>query len=369
MDKHPGKTRASGKADDAKVESFSQIITMKDISVRAGVSIGTVDRALHGRGRISEETRKRVLQIADELKYQRNSFARALSVHNTIRILAIYPLEPVRYMENFSNGFREAMESLSGFGLQLDVLRPKTLRPDDFLTITRDLDIRPYDGILINAGGPRLDPFIDQAIAQKKLVATFNSDTPTSRRMFFCGEDHWAAGALSGELIARMIRGEGRVRLFSGSFSVHALQERTRGFVDFLRSDYPEVKVVSNISHEDSMDMRMERAEQVLFDGPLPDAVFCNNAIGTYPVCHLVEKYHVRPQPVIVGYDEDQALEQMLQKGICTALLYQNPRLQAHNALKYMFNCLYEHQPVPSPEKCLIVPTIILRNNIGVCHL
>ena len=35
------------------------------IAEMANVSIGTVDRALHGRGGIKEATRKRILQIAD----------------------------------------------------------------------------------------------------------------------------------------------------------------------------------------------------------------------------------------------------------------------------------------------------------------
>ena len=119
---------------DAQMEIFSRTVTMKDISERAGVSIGTVDRALHNRGRISEETKRHILQIADELKYQRNNFARALSVHNRVNILAIYPLEPVQYMNNFSRGFQSTLDKLSDYGLRLDILRPRTL---DLLTFLR----------------------------------------------------------------------------------------------------------------------------------------------------------------------------------------------------------------------------------------
>ena len=45
----------------------------------ANVSIGTVDRALHGRGGIKEATRKRILQIAEQIGYSPNLAARALS--------------------------------------------------------------------------------------------------------------------------------------------------------------------------------------------------------------------------------------------------------------------------------------------------
>lgn len=353
---------------DSQLEVFSRTVTMKDISERAGVSIGTVDRALHNRGRISEETKRHVLKIADELKYQRNNFARALSVHNRVNILAIYPMEPKHYTDNFSRGFQSTLDKLSDYGLRLNVLRPKTLEPLDFLESVKNLDISEYDGILINAGGALVNPFINEAVRQNKLVATFNSDTPTSKRQFFCGEDHWAAGALSAELIAKMLRGKGTIKLFSGSFSVYALQERTKGFTDTIDYEYPDIEIIANISHEDDKENCMERAEKFLFEGAMPDAIFCNNAIGAYPICSILEKYKVNPYPIVVGYDDDQALEVMLRKGICTALMYQNPKRQASTALEYMFHCLYNHQPIPTIEKCLIVPSIVMAKNIGICR-
>src|SRR5439155_26554410 len=49
------------------------------IAELANVSIGTVDRALHGRPGINEETRQRILQVARQVGYTPNLAARALS--------------------------------------------------------------------------------------------------------------------------------------------------------------------------------------------------------------------------------------------------------------------------------------------------
>ena len=43
--------------------------TIQRIAELAGVSRGTVDRAINGRGRVNEETAARISQIADELGY------------------------------------------------------------------------------------------------------------------------------------------------------------------------------------------------------------------------------------------------------------------------------------------------------------
>ena len=53
--------------------------TIKDIAERAGVSKGAVSYALNGRPGVSDETRDRILAIADELGWYPNRAARALS--------------------------------------------------------------------------------------------------------------------------------------------------------------------------------------------------------------------------------------------------------------------------------------------------
>ena len=47
-------------------------IRIKDIARLADVSVGTVDRVLHGRTGVSEASRKRVEEILKQLDYQPN---------------------------------------------------------------------------------------------------------------------------------------------------------------------------------------------------------------------------------------------------------------------------------------------------------
>ena len=59
-------------------KEFSNI-RIVDIAKMAGVSVGTVDRVIHNRGRVSEENRKKVQAILEMVHYQPNLMARSLA--------------------------------------------------------------------------------------------------------------------------------------------------------------------------------------------------------------------------------------------------------------------------------------------------
>lgn len=53
--------------------------TIKDVALKAGVSVTTVSRVLNNRGYLSEELKKKVHSAMDELNYRPNELARSLS--------------------------------------------------------------------------------------------------------------------------------------------------------------------------------------------------------------------------------------------------------------------------------------------------
>lgn len=58
-------------------------VTASDVAARAGVSVGTVSKALSGKGVVRHETRQRILGVARELRYQSNGVAASLLTGRT----------------------------------------------------------------------------------------------------------------------------------------------------------------------------------------------------------------------------------------------------------------------------------------------
>lgn len=65
--------------------------TIREVADKAGVSVATVSRVFNNSPKVVEETRKRIILVADELRYSPNYAARSLSTQRTESIGMLLP--------------------------------------------------------------------------------------------------------------------------------------------------------------------------------------------------------------------------------------------------------------------------------------
>ncbi len=92
------------------------MVSIKDISIRCGVSVATVSKALNNHNDISESTKKNILKAAKEMGYYPNSFARALKTNRTYNIGVLFVDEAQsglthEYFANVLDSFKVEAES------------------------------------------------------------------------------------------------------------------------------------------------------------------------------------------------------------------------------------------------------------------
>ena len=66
------------------------MITIYDIAEKTGYSAPTISKALNGRGGLSPATRKKILDVAEEIGYKPNMAARSLTTKKSFLIGIIY---------------------------------------------------------------------------------------------------------------------------------------------------------------------------------------------------------------------------------------------------------------------------------------
>ncbi|MBI5958016.1 MAG: LacI family DNA-binding transcriptional regulator [Chloroflexi bacterium] len=123
-------------------------ITLKTISEESGLSITTVSRALAGYDDVNEETRQKIVSIAERLGYQPNLAARHLRSKHTQTVGMVIPLtsyfsDPF-FMELLSGVGRQAAEY--GYDLLLSAQQPGE---DELNTYRRMVASSRIDGMVV----------------------------------------------------------------------------------------------------------------------------------------------------------------------------------------------------------------------------
>lgn len=126
--------------------------TLADVAAAAGVSVGTVSKALNGRGRVRPETRARIQEAAKDLGFQPNVLAQALLSGRTYTVGLITTDSFGRFGIPILMGAEDAL-GVNQISVLLCDGRADQLREQHHL---ETLLSRRVDGIIVT--GRRVDP-------------------------------------------------------------------------------------------------------------------------------------------------------------------------------------------------------------------
>ncbi len=72
-----------GAAEASKPAMIAAKTTIRDVAKKAGVSVGTASKACNNKGKMTEQTRQRILQVAAEMHFSPNALVRSLQSGRT----------------------------------------------------------------------------------------------------------------------------------------------------------------------------------------------------------------------------------------------------------------------------------------------
>src|SRR5579871_2841936 len=201
------------------------------IAEMAWVSRGTVDRALHGRGDINEETRQRVLEIARQIGYRPNLAARSLSVSRaTAKIGVCIPREIRFFYDQLWSGVLEEAERVSQSGVEFIYRSIQNLGGGD-VEAFQELMSSAVDGIILTAGNPqRLKPLIDEAEAKGIRVVCVDTDASESHRSSAVYVEPYLSGCVAGELLGKLLPPGSKAAVVAGTLMAEDHRKRGEGF-------------------------------------------------------------------------------------------------------------------------------------------
>ena len=332
--------------------------SIKDIAARAKVSIGTVDRVLHNRGRVSDETKTRVQRIVRELGYRPNIYARNLSLDRIYRFSILMPRlsQDSNYWRIPAKGIDRAVRELEMNRVCADYHVFDRYSEQSFERAFRQaLQAKP-DGLLIAPVLPRVAEALVPTIPRGMPYVFFDSTIPGTDCLSFIGQDPYQSGLLAGRLMNNVIRNEGSVAIVKVIPEDFHINERIRGFLSGLEVRPPKYARVYEVDSHRGEGAFDEVAERILQEVDQLRGIFVSNA-WTHAVAHYVHARSRQRRVSILGYDLVAKNLKYLERGFIDFLISQRPEMQGYEGLY----CLYEHVVLREAVKQrIMVPIDIL---------
>ena len=337
-------------------------VTLKIVATEAGVSIGKVDRALNDRGGINLETRKRVLHIAEKLKYQPNKLAGLLARNKKLHFGIVYPEFDRDFNAAIDKGVTDASNELWDYGVTVEKIRYELQSPEAAFAKLNTIDYSQFDGLAINSVGRAIEEVINNIAGAGMPVITFNTDFPNSSRLFYIGSDLQQSGMMGGEMLATFIGYSGKVAVLGDFTRLTPSIERFSGFCEFLQTHYPDIHIhpcAQSYSETKAMARRLIELVQLI---PDISGVFCTGYTSTIGALDALSILN-RPDIQTIGFDITPKTVKALRESQLKALIFQDPYKQGYTAVKMLSRHLLEGY-LPDKPYMYIENRIILKSNL-----
>mgnify|MGYP000851204556 CR=1 FL=1 len=271
-------------------------VTIKDVADKAKVSTATVSRALYNRGYIKEETRRKVLKVAEELGYRKHKESKVSKIRtNAIGVIVSDITNP--FFTQVVRGIEDVLNPV-GYSLLLCNADENVEKEINYLKVLMN---KKVDGVILtSAGGDHKT--IEEIVRRGMRVVLID------RLIDDLDIDGVIIDNISGayDAISHLIsEGYKKIGIITGPLEIMTAKERLEGYKKALQ----DAGIEFNESLVENGGYTREggyRAAKKLVERVRPDAMFIvNNVMTTGALLALKELKIKIPEEIgVVGFDD-----------------------------------------------------------------
>jgi DNA-binding LacI/PurR family transcriptional regulator len=273
-------------------------ISIRDVAIRAGVSVGTVSNVLNRPNLVAEATRERVRAAIGELGFVRNESARQLRQGRSRTLGVVLENLANPYFTDLARGAEAAMntDGFDALWCTSDGSASKERRCLDFLEEQR------VTGVVITPVGlnsERIAEMQDRGLSVVILDRREYAGACSTR------VDHIAGGEIAMEHL--LDRHRPRIAIVTGPLLQEPIKDRSTGAMAAgRRAGLSEREMTTLVRAELTPTEGKEAARRLLELDPLPTGVFCTNDLLAIGLVNELLRAGIKvPGEIrVVGYDD-----------------------------------------------------------------
>jgi LacI family transcriptional regulator len=334
-------------------------IRIKDIAKQAGCSIGTVDRVIHNRGKVSEPMRKKILAIIGEMGYKPNVNARVLASKRPLSLGILLPsFRKGEYWELPNLGIREAIGRYSDQGYQIQPIQIGYNSPEKFHSGGMKLLAEEVDGIIMSPSSYKETIRLVRSYFQhNKPFILIDSDIHGIPSLSFIGKDPVQSGLTVAKLIHRMtrhIRGVKQlwtINLSKNLSQMYALLARESGFMNYYAEKHLQGEYrfrTLDIEDRDSQTWIDQQIESFLKTS-VPHAIYVTGS-RVFKIARSLKKLKLPEKPLLIGHDLIRANMERVRDESIDFLIEEEARRQGYLAVESMIRSVVHKEKIEKKQ-------------------
>ena len=335
-------------------------VTISDIARELGVSTTTVNSALKGKGRVSEEKKQLVIAACKRLNYKPNKNAMSLP-RKPIKIGVIIDSKIPEFHNELIRGAESARADLEDFNVYGEFIvysLPNARLP--ILAKMKEMGASDFDGIIVCPSNDmrEYDVTIQELYSRNIPVVTIVSDIPDSKRAFSVQSD----GRLSGKIVAELLwwfSENKNVAIFTGykDRGIHA--NNIEGFIEETKKK--PLNVIAIYENQDDPEIAYYATDKLLREYPEIGGIYICTA-NSSTVCKRIMELGLQGKIKVIASDIFPNLNNCLKDGIVHATIFQDPFTQGRLAFKYLYEFIADGKRFD--DVIQIRPEIVLESNL-----
>lgn len=319
--------------------------SLKQIAAQSGLSLATIDRALHQRGNVHPQTLQRIEQAQADLELlQKASLAQGRTLWFDVVMHT-----PTRFSDIVRDAFISQIASFSSFRIQIRFHCRENMTPAELNALLKKCAVDSHGIILKALYAPALVSTIDTLVKQHVPVITLVTDIPGSARLRYIGMDNFNAGKVAALMMAKWHHSpNATIAAVTGDAGFTGEQERICGFQAGIQEFAPHFSVQVVSGGFGLNPLMYQFVSQFLTEHPTINAVYTVGGGNTGILQAFAS--HNREISTFISHDLDRENRALMQAGKIDVLIEHNLQLDAQNALRAL---LQFHHFIPQTENAV----------------
>ena len=313
-------------------------VRIKDIARLADVSVGTVDRVIHGRSGVSETSRIRVEKILKQLDYHPNMYASALASNKKYIFACLLPSHlKGEYWTDVEKGIHEALDNYSDFNISAQITYYDPYDYNAFVKASYTILENEPDGVLFAPTIKKYTQGVTDKLKAKDIPYIYiDSNIKDNPALAFFGQHSEQSGYFAARILMMLAGNPNEIMLFrkinEGIVGSNQQENREIGFRKYMKEHYPDCRILE-------LDLHAKRPAD---DHKMLDDFFSRHPTVTNGITFNSKVYTVgeylqernKEHFSLIGYDLLERNVACLKQGSISFLIAQQPEAQGFNGIK-----------------------------------